>query len=106
MADSAARLRRPAALQSRAIGGHHGDSRRGVLGLRRRPPAGVFHGERTHHLGLRHRSRVQDRERRPGHGGAIDVAGPVVAGGMLFSVSGYPARGGMGGNVLLAFGVE
>jgi polyvinyl alcohol dehydrogenase (cytochrome) len=42
----------------------------------------------------------------PGHGGAIDVAGPVVAGGMLFSVSGYPARGGMGGNVLLAFGLE
>jgi polyvinyl alcohol dehydrogenase (cytochrome) len=42
----------------------------------------------------------------PGHGGAIDVAGPVVAGGMLFSVSGYPARGGMGGNVLLAFGIE
>jgi polyvinyl alcohol dehydrogenase (cytochrome) len=42
----------------------------------------------------------------PGHGGAIDVAGPVVAGGMLFSGSGYPARGGMGGNVLLAFGVE
>lgn len=42
----------------------------------------------------------------PGHGGAIDVAGPVVAGGMLFSVSGYPARGGLGGNVLLAFGVE
>jgi polyvinyl alcohol dehydrogenase (cytochrome) len=41
-----------------------------------------------------------------GHGGAIDVAGPVVAGGMLFSVSGYPARGGMGGNVLLAFGLE
>lgn len=41
-----------------------------------------------------------------GHGGAIDVAGPVVTGGMLFSVSGYPARGGMGGNVLLAFGVQ
>jgi len=41
-----------------------------------------------------------------GRGGAIDVAGPVVAGGMLFSVSGYPARGGMGGNVLLAFEVE
>src|SRR5581483_6113766 len=36
----------------------------------------------------------------PGHGGAIDVAGPVVAGGMLFTVSGYPARGGLGGNVL------
>ncbi len=39
----------------------------------------------------------------PGHGGAIDVAGPVAAGGMLFTVSGYPARGGLGGNVLLAF---
>lgn len=42
----------------------------------------------------------------PGHGGAIDVAGPVIADGMLFSVSGYPARGGMSGNVLLAFHVE
>ncbi len=42
----------------------------------------------------------------PGRGGAIDVAGPVIAGGMLFTVSGYPARGGMPGNVLLAFGVE
>jgi polyvinyl alcohol dehydrogenase (cytochrome) len=42
----------------------------------------------------------------PGHGGAIDVAGPVVAGGMLSVVSGYPARGGLLGNVLLAFEVE
>jgi polyvinyl alcohol dehydrogenase (cytochrome) len=42
----------------------------------------------------------------PGRGGAIDVAGPVVAGGMLFTVSGYPARGGFGGNVLLAFGLD
>jgi polyvinyl alcohol dehydrogenase (cytochrome) len=41
----------------------------------------------------------------PGRGGAIDVAGPVVAGGMLFAVSGYPARGGLPGNVLLAFEV-
>jgi len=41
-----------------------------------------------------------------GRGGTIDVAGPVVADGMLFSVSGYPARGGMPGNVLLAFRVE
>ena len=40
-----------------------------------------------------------------GHGGAIDVAGPVVAGSMLFAVSGYPARGGLPGNVLLAFEV-
>ena len=42
----------------------------------------------------------------PGHGGAIDVAGPVAAGGMLFVVSGYPARGGLPGNVLLAFSLE
>jgi polyvinyl alcohol dehydrogenase (cytochrome) len=42
----------------------------------------------------------------PGHGGAIDVAGPVAAGGMLFAVSGYPARGGVPGNVLLAFSTE
>jgi polyvinyl alcohol dehydrogenase (cytochrome) len=41
----------------------------------------------------------------PGRGGAIDVAGPVVAGGMVFAVSGYPARGGLPGNVLLAFEV-
>jgi polyvinyl alcohol dehydrogenase (cytochrome) len=40
-----------------------------------------------------------------GRGGAIDVAGPVVAGGMLFVLSGYPARGGLPGNVLLAFEV-
>jgi polyvinyl alcohol dehydrogenase (cytochrome) len=42
----------------------------------------------------------------PGRGGSIDVAGPVVAGGMLYAISGYPSRGGLGGNVLLAFGVE
>ncbi|MGA2715375.1 MAG: PQQ-binding-like beta-propeller repeat protein [Bryobacteraceae bacterium] len=42
----------------------------------------------------------------PGRGGAIDVAGPVAAGGMLFAVSGYPARGGKPGNVLLAFSLE
>lgn len=42
----------------------------------------------------------------PGRGGAIDVAGPVIAGGMLFTVSGYPARGSLPGNVLLAFGVD
>jgi polyvinyl alcohol dehydrogenase (cytochrome) len=41
-----------------------------------------------------------------GRGGAMDVAGPVVAGGMLFTISGYPARGGLPGNVLLAFGLD
>jgi len=41
-----------------------------------------------------------------GRGGAIDVGGPVVAGGMLFVASGSAQRSGMPGNVLLAFGVE
>jgi polyvinyl alcohol dehydrogenase (cytochrome) len=48
----------------------------------------------------------QTVNRVPGRGGAIDVAGPVVAGGMLFALSGYPSRGGIPGNVLLAFAVE
>jgi polyvinyl alcohol dehydrogenase (cytochrome) len=41
-----------------------------------------------------------------GKGGAMDVGGPIVAGGMLFVGSGYSQRGGMPGNVLLAFSVE
>jgi polyvinyl alcohol dehydrogenase (cytochrome) len=40
-----------------------------------------------------------------GHGGSLDGAGPVVAGGMVFVNSGYPRFGGTPGNVLLAFGV-
>ncbi|HEY6988214.1 MAG TPA: PQQ-binding-like beta-propeller repeat protein, partial [Bryobacteraceae bacterium] len=39
------------------------------------------------------------------HGGSIDVAGPVIAGGMLYVNSGYGQWGGMPGNVLLAFSV-
>jgi polyvinyl alcohol dehydrogenase (cytochrome) len=39
-------------------------------------------------------------------GGAIDVAGPVLAGGMLFTNSGYGAFGGQPGNALLAFSVD
>ena len=42
----------------------------------------------------------------PGHGGAMDVGGPIVAGGMLFVSSGYARRNLMPGNVLVAFGVE
>jgi polyvinyl alcohol dehydrogenase (cytochrome) len=42
----------------------------------------------------------------PARGGAIDVAGPVVAGGMLFALSGSAQRSAMPGNVLLAFGVD
>ena len=41
----------------------------------------------------------------PGKGGAMDVAGPVMAGGMMFVDSGYGNRGGAPGNVLLAFAV-
>jgi polyvinyl alcohol dehydrogenase (cytochrome) len=42
----------------------------------------------------------------PAHGGSIDGAGPVIAGGMMFVNSGYPRNGGMPGNVLLAFGPD
>lgn len=39
-------------------------------------------------------------------GGSLDVGGPVIAGGMLFVVSGYPGFGAMPGNVLLAFAAK
>jgi len=39
----------------------------------------------------------------PAHGGSLDGAGPIVAGGMVFVNSGYPRTGGMPGNVILAF---
>jgi polyvinyl alcohol dehydrogenase (cytochrome) len=40
----------------------------------------------------------------PGKGGSLNGPGPVVAGGMLFTNSGYAYLGmGLGGNVLLAF---
>ena len=41
----------------------------------------------------------------PGHGGSLDVGGPVVAGGIVFVNSGSAQRNGLPGNVLLAFGV-
>lgn len=41
----------------------------------------------------------------PGNGGSIDAAGPVVAGGLLLSNSGYGQWRGKPGNVLLAFGL-
>jgi polyvinyl alcohol dehydrogenase (cytochrome) len=40
-----------------------------------------------------------------GQGGSIDAAGPVVAGGLLLSNSGYGQWRGKPGNVLLAFGL-
>jgi len=41
-----------------------------------------------------------------GHGGAIDVAGPVIDGDQLFLVSGYGVFGQMPGNMLLVYRVE
>jgi len=41
-----------------------------------------------------------------GHGGAIDVDGPVIANGMLFIHSGYSMFGQLPGNVLLAFEID
>lgn len=40
---------------------------------------------------------------RGAHGGSMDASGPIVAGGVLYVVSGYDTWGGMSGNVLLAF---
>jgi len=40
-----------------------------------------------------------------GQGGSIDAAGPVIAGGMVFTNSGYGQWRGKPGNVLLAFGL-
>jgi polyvinyl alcohol dehydrogenase (cytochrome) len=40
------------------------------------------------------------------HGGSINYAGTVVAGGMLFTTSGYSINAGMAGNVLLALSVD
>ncbi len=40
------------------------------------------------------------------NGGSLDVAGPVIAGGMVYVNSGYGQWGGMPGNVLLAFSVD
>ncbi len=42
----------------------------------------------------------------PAKGGSIDGPGPVIAGGMVFTNSGYGIFGGMPGNVLLAFSVD
>ncbi|MEM7467496.1 MAG: PQQ-binding-like beta-propeller repeat protein [Pseudomonadota bacterium] len=41
-----------------------------------------------------------------GRGGALDATGPVIANGMLYTVSGYSKWGGLPGNVLLAFKVK
>jgi polyvinyl alcohol dehydrogenase (cytochrome) len=41
-----------------------------------------------------------------GHGGSLDVAGPVVVGGTVYALSGYDQFGAAPGNVLLAFTVD
>jgi polyvinyl alcohol dehydrogenase (cytochrome) len=42
----------------------------------------------------------------PAKGGSLDVGGPVIAGGIIAVVSGYPGFGAMPGNALLVFGVD
>jgi polyvinyl alcohol dehydrogenase (cytochrome) len=42
----------------------------------------------------------------PARGGSLNGPGPAIAGGMLFTNSGYVNAGGMPGNVLLAFSVD
>ena len=42
----------------------------------------------------------------PGHGGAVNGPGPVIAGGMVFVLSGYDMFGEAPGNMLLAFSVD
>ncbi len=42
----------------------------------------------------------------PAHGGSLNYAGAVVAGGMVYIMSGYTTNAGMAGNVMLAFSVE
>jgi polyvinyl alcohol dehydrogenase (cytochrome) len=42
----------------------------------------------------------------PAKGGSLDVAGPVIVGGMVFANSGYPQYGGLPGNVFLAFSLD
>jgi polyvinyl alcohol dehydrogenase (cytochrome) len=42
----------------------------------------------------------------PAKGGSLDVGGPVIAGGIIAVVSGYPGFGAMPGNALLVFSVE
>ncbi|NOX68905.1 MAG: PQQ-binding-like beta-propeller repeat protein [Gammaproteobacteria bacterium] len=41
-----------------------------------------------------------------GHGGAIDVAGPVLANGWLYVLSGYSMFGQLPGNMLLAYKIQ
>ena len=40
------------------------------------------------------------------HGGSMNYAGPVVAGGMVYVMSGYTINAGMAGNVMVAFSVD
>lgn len=40
------------------------------------------------------------------HGGALDGGGPAIAGGMVYTYSGYGQWGGVPGNALLAFSVD
>ena len=99
-------MRRPQALQSRAIGRGDCHSGRRVLRIGRRTPARLLHRRRLSSLGRRHHRAYKTVNGVEGRGGSIDGPGPVIGGGMLFVNSGYAAGGGMPGNVLLAFSVD
>ena len=51
-------------------------------------------------------TRVETINGVPAHGGSIASAGPAVAGGVLYVMSGYSRSALMPGNILLAFSTE
>ena len=57
-------------------------------------------------VGLRYRPGIRNCQRRAGTRRSHRRGRTRGREGMLFAVSGYPARGGLPGNVLLAFALE
>ena len=60
---------------------------------------------RKDHLGLQHDAAFETVNGVKAQGGSLDAAGPVIAGGMVYTNSGYGQWRGKPGNVLLAFGL-
>ena len=85
-------------LQPRAAGGRDRDSGRRALGRRRRPSARVRGATTDACSGISTpRASSTTVNGVPGRGGSLDGAGPVVAGGMVYTTSGYARNGGMAG---------
>jgi hypothetical protein len=93
-------------MQSRAIHRGNCDTGRSVLRFIGRPLTRLRQSSRTHRLDFDTVRDFDTVDHVPGKGGSLDVAGTVVAGGMIFVTSGYPQYGGIPGNVLLAFAAE